>query len=276
MRLGAAILECVVFFYDNEENAEAGENPLGTGFLVWTNDGDSTRTHVYLVTCDHIVRASAPFHIVRWNQGASGTFTAATSELDWLPHPKNDDLSACYLGLDPMLGGRYAATSAFITEDQLETDVDLGEECVMVGCFAPHPGKARNVPVVRFGNVSMMPAEPVYMKERNFNQECFLVEMRSRGGYSGSPVYLLPSTNLESPHVRETLGICCGHFIETNVLTGQSENSGMAVVIPAWKIAELINRPEFREARGEQERGRDMRRARGDYSWPTKLVPLGR
>jgi hypothetical protein len=50
-----------------------------------------------------------------------------------------------------------------------------------------HEGRQKNSPTARFGNIAQMPNEPVIIKR--FEQECFLVEARSIGGYSGSPVF---------------------------------------------------------------------------------------
>jgi hypothetical protein len=45
----------------------------------------------------------------------------------------------------------------------------------------------RTPPTARFGNIAQMPNEPVIIKR--FEQDCFLVEARSIGGFSGSPVF---------------------------------------------------------------------------------------
>jgi hypothetical protein len=48
-------------------------------------------------------------------------------------------------------------------------------------------GRQRNIPIVRIGNVASMPHEPVATKNRGAI-EAYLVEARSVGGLSGSPV----------------------------------------------------------------------------------------
>lgn len=49
------------------------------------------------------------------------------------------------------------------------------------------------MPTVRFGCLAQMPIEPI-RQQSGFEQESFLVEARSIGGYSGSPVFLyIPS-----------------------------------------------------------------------------------
>lgn len=263
VRIGPHMLENIVFFYGSEADAQDGSDPLGTGFCVWVRDDDPTKTHVYLVTNDHVVRQSAPLNVVRGNSRLTGNaVTYPTSEHDWYPHPDGDDIAVCYLGCDrPIFLASFLAAERLVRKEQVEQFyVDIGDDCLMVGCFAPHSGVKVNLPAIRFGNVSVMPHEPVYVKDRDFWQECFLVEMRSRGGFSGSPVFLVPQFEFDpvKPGFDEnrdhTLGICCGHLQEWRTIKWRDplnphgawiesqveENSGMAMVIPAWKIRELL------------------------------------
>jgi hypothetical protein len=57
-----------------------------------------------------------------------------------------------------------------------------------------HAGKFENMPSVRFGNISMLPNEREPIEDDNLklrrNQVGYLVEARSRSGYSGSPVFI--------------------------------------------------------------------------------------
>lgn len=275
MRVANEMLESIVFFYANAADANAGEMPVGTGFCLWIADEDKAMTHVYLVTNDHVYRASAPLHYVRGMNSESGkSLICPTSERDWYTHPNGDDIAVCYLGCDqPMQIANWLAAEHLLTRAQLEAQyVGLGDDCLMIGCFAPLPGKRVNRPALRFGNVSVMSIEPVWVADRKFDQDCFLVEMRSRGGFSGSPVYLLPHANggaeANSNLKRaETLGICCGHLQEMRTLklpdprnekgpwipSEVEENSGMAMVIPAWKIHELLNTADLVAERREAE-----------------------
>jgi hypothetical protein len=206
--------------------------------------------------------------MVRYNQpyDFERPVSRALSQHGWTSHPKGDDVAVCYLGLEGLIGPVFAGTSQFLTKDDLGVEVDHGDTCLMVGCFAPHPGKQRNIPVLRFGNLSMMPIEPIYIKERSFHQLAFLVEMRSRGGYSGSPVLLLPSpSDPDQRQLRKTLGVCCGHLLEKNPKSGLTEDSGMAMVIPAWKILEVLQMPELMEVRRQAERDFDRKHGRNEY-----------
>jgi hypothetical protein len=139
----------------------------------------------------------------------------------------------------------------------------------MIGRFINHEGKQRNLPTVRFGNIAMMPLEKVLMSD-GLLQEAFLVEMRSLPGYSGSPVFWeIPdfsrrphSNKLEAMRYRGLLGIDAGHLpykgmVEDSFGNAHPDklrvnlNSGMAVVVPAWKILELIDMEKFKKQRQE-------------------------
>ena len=60
----------------------------------------------------------------------------------------------------------------------------------MVGLFADHEGKEKNNPLARFGNISMLanPESPILWKNKPFERH--IVDMHSRSGFSGSPVFV--------------------------------------------------------------------------------------
>ena len=74
--------------------------------------------------------------------------------------------------------------------------VHVGHEVFFVGLFSQHAGKLRNLPIVRFGNVSRPPLEPIAVRlsddpadETVTEIDGYLVEARSWGGHSGSPAF---------------------------------------------------------------------------------------
>jgi len=54
----------------------------------------------------------------------------------------------------------------------------------MVGRYINQELRQFDRPVARFGNLAMLP-EPIHQRERSFEQESFLVDMRSQAGFSG-------------------------------------------------------------------------------------------
>lgn len=274
MRIDSRILESIAFFFRSAEESQAGKSPVGTGFVLWIETPESRISHSYVVTNDH-VRCKAPSHVRLPRFGEHPDHSEALEDVNWTPHAKGDDVAVYYLGCRDLKAASALAASKLLTHAQaLEARyVGIGDECMMLGLFAPHPGTAKNRPVARFGNVSAVSGEPVFVKARGFKQECFLVEMRSHGGFSGSPVFLLPSLSLRSTPPSydierdETLGICCGHMEEPTrkvsvphpCAPGESleltvgDNAGMALVVPAWKIQEVLDLPEVVAARRKAE-----------------------
>jgi hypothetical protein len=108
--------------------------------------------------------------------------------------------------------------------------------------------------------------------ESGIGQDSFLVEMRSFSGYSGSPVFVYINPTLARPPSYKTplnhpynqvfhgpwlLGIDWSHIPNFKpVLMADTKqevapkqwvevNSGMAGVIPAWRIQEILELPKF-------------------------------
>lgn len=71
--------------------------------------------------------------------------------------------------------------------------IGVGDDVRVVGLFSEQAGKERNLPVARSGIIAAMPDEPLEMEiervKRKFN--AYLIEVRSIGGLSGSPVFVL-------------------------------------------------------------------------------------
>ena len=83
----------------------------------------------------------------------------------------------------------YYSTSEFADDKFiLENEVGVGDEVFITGLFSHHHGNHKNIPIVRTGNIASMPEEKI--QTQNYLREAFLIEARSIGGLSGSPVFL--------------------------------------------------------------------------------------
>jgi hypothetical protein len=124
----------------------------------------------------------------------------------------------------------------------------------MVGRLWVHSGARRNLPILRFGHIAMMPTEDLAapQSERGERleglgpQEAFIVEMKSIGGFSGAPVFVIRDAPRFDCRI---LGIDYAHMSgpwEMQLADGtwdvvkDSENVGFAGVIPAWKIRTFL------------------------------------
>lgn len=226
--------------------------------------------HIYAVTNKHVAHGGFP--VIRLNTMGNEFDVLELEHDDWLPHPDGDDLVVASIDL-PTDAHDYMSirTHTFLHSDNLSS-IGVGDDTFMVGRFITHAGRQRNTPSVRFGSIAMMPFEKV--KVGNYMQEAFLVETRSISGYSGSPVFVyqpveemltIPASR-HSGYDAEThttsisnlvgypvlLGIDCGHIDKyEDVLDNKDQphpygwhvksNTGMAIVIPAWRLYEFLN-----------------------------------
>ena len=161
------------------------------------------------------------------------------------------------------------------TADRLKAlDIGIGDEVFATGLFTPAPGTARNVPILRHGNIAMMPEEQI-QTESGF-ADVYLVESRSIGGLSGSPVFVRPTINARvfnesggktdfvvAGHGMTLLGLIHGHWdIKESDLNKaffsndpkRGVNLGIGIVVPAIKILETLNRHELVTLREQDER----------------------
>ena len=140
-------------------------------------------------------------------------------------------------------------------------EVGLGDEVFIVGMFRHHHGTQRNIPIVRVGNLAAFAEEKV--STRSFGLiDAYLIEARSIGGLSGSPVFLnlgvVRYVGNEIKHstggpIQLLFGLIHGHFdvpsTSVDVATTDAEeglsadrvNTGIAIVVPIDKIVEAID-----------------------------------
>jgi hypothetical protein len=168
----------------------------------------------------------------------------------------------------------------------------------MVGRFINHEGKQQNRPTLRYGHIAMMPSEPIEDAKSGIKQESYLVECRSMGGYSGSPVFVMVM-NQAMARRRQTsfanliprgpwlLGInwCHLHYaspIKSRSVDGEASmvmtsppiiendeyvlsNSGMAGVVPVTKLIELLDSDEVIALRQKDEEAVRKKLAESSY-----------
>ena len=153
-----------------------------------------------------------------------------------------------------------------------EHTIGPGDELFFPGLLVTHHGKNRNLPIIRAGTIAAMREEPVLTKAYG-EIDAYLVEARSIGGLSGSPVFVNVGPGRGGIVIHEgpsffLLGLMHGHYdseltdtdiaLEDEPRAGQV-NMGIAIVIPAEKIREALDQEEFAAQRAvtdEAERAR--------------------
>lgn len=289
--------ESVFYLFGLDPKTGKVRGPDGTGFFIARQANTrNSYVHIYAVTNRHLAADGAS--IIRVNTaGEKKSRLVKFEPIDWHYPDDGDDLAAIDVTdyIDPGVDNVIALyEDVFITPEIIkEFQIDQGDDTFMCGLFASHDGGLRNVPVQRFGNISLMPTAdaPVRLQNTGAKLPCYLVDTRSRSGFSGSPVFSfrtrqsdingLPygwdrgaKANLNPIIPRNDfywglLGIHCGQFwdpvevrkepSESNASTIQDGDtifiqSGMTIVIPAWRISHLLDSEEFELARKKREK----------------------
>jgi hypothetical protein len=130
------------------------------------------------------------------------------------------------------------------------------------GLFSPYVGTRKNYPVVRFGRVSLVTDEKIKFADREAH--LYLIESGSFGGNSGAPVFFYfeaerepGALNLGQP-ILKLAGVMSGTFldaqplrvIETAKIPLAPSSMGVAAVVPAYKLHDLLFGEELRKQRG--------------------------
>jgi hypothetical protein len=280
-RIRDEFLDCVVYLFPDRPSAEAGERIGGSGFLVGVvSKGLPTNFwFLYAVTNKHVVKGGAT--TVRLTTRDGKTDVIETDERSWVEHPDGDDLSVCLISFDPKIFKfHHVPRERFLTRDIVKNlNIGPGDEIFVVGRFVGHEGKQQNRPTMRSGVIGQMPHEPV-IQDDGFAQDSFLIEARSIGGYSGSPVflYIMPSTldrfvrrpqQVAGMHGEWLLGVEWGMLLDwesvcnergtpvnaTNPRAMQVPiNTGMMGAVPVWKLAHMLDSGPLADYRAEVEK----------------------
>lgn len=270
------LLKCVVFIGYRDQDGEY--HFAGSGFWVSRSGPGDLRDHrlAYCVTAWHVIQkvkegAKDGRVWLRVNTENEGQKWIDTPQQCWHSHPTDStvDLAISKIGIDEKFDHMAWPLEGLVLNDSLDIattgdrKVELGDELCITGLFHPHKGERRNIPIVRIGNVAALRSEPVLNRD-NVLMDLYLVESRSIGGLSGSPVFIdiITAKNVsppshgflsgayrhDSPTRFKLFGIIHGHFgsdVEPDAIaddgkTKVSINLGIAMVIPAEKINEML------------------------------------
>jgi len=265
-RILDAFTDIALYLYQSQEHAAAGSEIGGSGFIVGIPcEGEQDKSWLIAVTNRHVVEQGNTF--VRVNNKAGFTTVIEVPEPHWIFHPDGQDLAIGPLRLNADYHRvSFLNVAALITKEKLaELEIGLGTDTFMVGRFVGRDGGQTNTPTLRFGHIAQMPT--LVKNEFGKLQESFLVETRSIGGFSGSPVlaYKQPlqitvggaSHQIDTSHWGPALlGVDWGHTGQVECVFDASgrelemyveTNTGLSLVIPAWRLLEMLNGQTLKE-----------------------------
>jgi hypothetical protein len=196
-RIPFNVINGVFYLYRDRKDALAGKDPGGTGFIV-RYDGALNESvpenHFYGVTNWHVA-CDGPWSTIRLNAKDGGTDIIELGPEQWSFLPGKYDVAVVPLSLDDKIHDvSSVSTRLFAGKPGPGSPygrLGVGEDVFMIGLFVDHDGATTNVPSARFGNISMLPNPKATIEQpTKYRGESFVVDMHSRTGFSGSPVYV--------------------------------------------------------------------------------------
>ena len=148
-------------------------------------------------------------------------------------------------------------------------EIGLGDEVFITGLFKHYTGTKQNIPILRIGNLVCDETERVVTKDYG-EIAAQLIEVRSLGGLSGSPVFFnlgrIRAVGSDLKIVRNPppflMGLVHGHFeaplkstataVGTDAASfvdAENLNVGIAVVVPVKSIFDVVL--EFLKSKGQ-------------------------
>ena len=284
MRVPDVIRKCVGFIAVREAT---GLRHLGTGFIV-SIPGSFGNQFGFLVTARHIAeQIESRDWLLRVNttNGQTVELDARPNSSKWYYHQTERRYvdAAVTLIAPPKREGlevdfRPVPTSMFIKEESFEEKgIGVGDEIFIAGLFNKVIETSHVMPIIRMGNVAMIPGEKI--PNGNSLIEAYLIESRSIGGLSGSPVFVRETLKLQTMNLKpgadlstvsdrypgesfgrtfdvaEMLGVgryylfgsAVGHWDVPTGAGNEAVNMGISMVTPAGKILEILMQPELKD-----------------------------
>lgn len=181
MRVPDRLLNCVGFI----SHACSTPDYIGTAFIA--------------VTAKHVAEEiqGKQFLIgVNFKDGKMGWFG---SDMKWWYHPtepESVDVAVTIFTPTERFDTEHVPESIFATNDRIKHySIGVGDEINVVGLFTRFFGSERHTPIVRTGNIAMMPSDK--LPTNGSEAEVYLVEGRSIGGLSGSPVFVRHTVSMD-------------------------------------------------------------------------------
>ncbi len=260
MKIPEGIRTCVAFvglqMYDQSFRM------AGSVYFISRDDNGSNLK--YAVTAKHVIEGIKSKGLdrvfLRLNMASGNATWFSTNIDDWEYHyDPNVDIATHKVGFPSEIDQKFYPLSGSMTNEIKEMhQIEEGDEVFVTGLFKHHHGDKNNIPIVRVGNISAFPNEKI--QTRHHLMDGYLIEARSIGGLSGSPVYVnlglhrhidgsIKQSN--SGPIFFLLGMIYGHYdsntteideiIEDVNTNSEKVNTGIAIVTPVLKLIEHLD-----------------------------------
>lgn len=262
----------VGFVFENLTNGTP--RPLGTCFFV--NVPVSTNMFAcYLVTAKHVLQTSGGAQyrdqvLVRFSRDGGGTeFVVFPLQLtNSVIRPYTHGNPGVDIAVVPISENivrsqrlRMLPVNLLATKEHMQKfRIREGDDMFFLGLFTPFYGSKSNLPIYRFGRLSMVPDEPVPFGNEP-PQELYFMETQVFGGNSGSPALFCFSQERNPGDTAALVaGVIKGYYVDVSPLavieaSAQAvsrQNTGIAVVTPAYLLKEILLSEELRKSRGDK------------------------
>src|SRR5260370_33118087 len=169
--------------------------PQGTGFIVGMSTDKAF--HRYLVTALHVAQNLSKGHFfIRLNRTSGGVmYMMIEHGARWYANFGEKfyvDVAVMPIALPTYIDYSYLTPEVhFLTDEiinQPHHKIGIGSEVAIAGLYANVIGEERNLPIVRIGNIAMMPEQ--LLPSNDFGTvESYLIDGFVPPGMSGSPVF---------------------------------------------------------------------------------------
>lgn len=285
MRIPDSILKCINFI-GTEQDGEIRYRGTGFFVIVQHNEGGIPWRFSYLVTAKHVAEAvkDSVFYV---RANIKGTDEAGDIAMNWEPekltewysHPTDPDADVVVtpVGIPEEVDALCLPEGMILSESKrAELNIGIGDEVFIIGLFSYLKGRTKNIPIARTGNIAMFPDEKIPVQDHRGYRKAidgFVIEARSIGGLSGSPVFARRSMSIRGAFREHRtaapitvtvnsdpfylLGLISSHWDAdpTDInepepkMTRSGVNMGLAVVVPAHRILEVLGCEELRQIR---------------------------
>lgn len=268
MRIPDDLTDCTIFVSPDYGVSAESRRFGGTAFFISVPDGtQSSGQRICLVTARHVgENLNAKKFTIRQNTTKGGSeWIEVEANVTWWFHPDDTaaDVALLSFSIPPHsdLKAKIIPSSMFATDDDFASGkIGLGSEVSIVGLFTQMAGTTRNFPIVRSGNIAMLPTERVET-ERYGPADLHLIDATSVNGLSGSPVFV--ARQIGTDYAYSLLGLIHGHYdVPAKKKDGLCNravptedilvNIGVSMVVPARKILEVANHPRLVESINRQ------------------------